>query len=410
MSNIILKSLYLDNFKSFKDSKFEFGKLNCLIAPNNAGKSNLIEALEFCETALFENFIQAVANVGVSAIRNYKYNQNEVVINPTFYVDNMVLIDDYLYDYKVDMDVKFTFSYDYSSYINDSSLIDINIKGKIKRLKIDKKDLKSLDTRAYNDDIKKYVANFDEYLEKLTHTRYISRQNDLNSKKSYFNIVAGLPDDGNRMFRNLFGTTKLFSSFYFHPKTIKENQKFEEKYLLNDGTNLAYFLKTLDKETFDDISTSLIGEVDLVESIELVDGAFPTVMFNENTTGLNNKISQQRVSDGTIHFLSLMTALLTSKSSCLVFEEPERHMHMKTLSYILNTMRDSDKQIFFTTHSTEMLGELKLDEIIFMFRDFKGDTKGIRAKDIKNITKIMKLFKNDLVSMIQMGVVGEYDE
>jgi len=410
MSNIILKSLYLDNFKSFKDSKFEFGKLNCLIAPNNAGKSNLIEALEFCETALFENFIQAVANVGVSAIRNYKYNQNEVVINPTFYVDNMVLIDDYLYDYKVDMDVKFTFSYDYSSYINDSSLIDINIKGKIKRLKIDKKDLKSLDTRAYNDDIKKYVANFDEYLEKLTHTRYISRQNDLNSKKSYFNIVAGLPDDGNRMFRNLFGTNKLFSSFYFHPKTIKENQKFEEKYLLKDGTNLAYFLKTLDKETFDDISTSLIGEVDLVESIELVDGAFPTVMFNENTTGLNNKISQQRVSDGTIHFLSLMTALLTSKSSCLVFEEPERHMHMKTLSYILNTMRDSDKQIFFTTHSTEMLGELKLDEIIFMFRDFNGDTKGIRAKDIKNITKIMKLFKNDLVSMIQMGVVGEYDE
>jgi len=73
-------------------------------------------------------------------------------------------------------------------------------------------------------------------------------------------------------------------------------------------------------------------------------------------------------------------------------------------------MRDSDKQIFFTTHSTEMLGELKLDEIIFMFRDFNGDTKGIRAKDIKNITKIMKLFKNDLVSMIQMGVVGEYDE
>jgi predicted ATPase len=410
MSNIILKSLYLDNFKSFKDSKFEFGKLNCLIAPNNAGKSNLIEALEFCETALFENFIQAVANVGVSAIRNYKYNQNEVVINPTFYVDNMVLIDDYLYDYKTDVNVKFTFLYDKSFYNDGSYTTKVNTKGKIKRLKIDKKDLKRLVTRAYNDDIKKYVANFDEYVEKLTHKRYISLENDSNSKESYLNIVAGIPNSIDMVFRNISGTTKLLSSFYFHPKTIKENQKFEEKYLLKDGTNLAYFLKTLDKETFEDISTSLIGEVDLVESIELVDGAFPTVMFNENTTGLNNKISQQRVSDGTIHFLSLMTALLTSKSSCLVFEEPERHMHMKTLSYILNTMRDSDKQIFFTTHSTEMLGELKLDEIIFMFRDFNGDTKGIRAKDIKNITKIMKLFKNDLVSMIQMGVVGEYDE
>ncbi|MBW6488755.1 MAG: AAA family ATPase, partial [Sulfurimonas sp.] len=80
----MLKSLYIDNFKSFKDSKFEFGKLNCIVAPNNAGKSNLIEVFEFCETMLFENIAQAVANVGISAIRNYKYNQNEVVINPCF--------------------------------------------------------------------------------------------------------------------------------------------------------------------------------------------------------------------------------------------------------------------------------------------------------------------------------------
>jgi predicted ATPase len=206
------------------------------------------------------------------------------------------------------------------------------------------------------------------------------------------------------------GLINFFHLFIFHPSTIKNNQKFEEKYLLKDGTNLAYFLKTLDKETFDDISTSLIGEVDLVESIELVDGAFPIVMFNENTTGFNNKISQQRVSDGTIHFLSLMTALLTSKSSCLVFEEPERHMHMKTLSYILNTMRDDDKQIFFTTHSTEMLSMLELDEIIFMFRDFDGDTKGIRAKDIKNIKKIMKRYKNDLVEMIKIGILDGLED
>lgn len=403
MSHIRLESLYLDNFKSFKDTRFEFGKLNCLIAPNNAGKSNLIEALEFCETALFENIAQAIANVGVSAIRNYKYNQNEVVIHPSLYVENMVLIDDYLYDYKIDLDLKFTFLYNDASYTTQ-----VNRNGKFKKLKIEKKDLNSLGTRAYNDDIKKYLANFDEYLEKLTHKRYISLENDLNAKDLH--ILAGVPADINRVFKNLFGTDKLFSSFYFHPKTIKENQKFEEKYLLKDGTNLAYFLKTLDKETFEAISTSLIGEVDLVESIELVDGAFPTVMFNENTTGVNNQISQQRVSDGTIHFLSLMTALLTSKSRCLVFEEPERHMHMKTLSYILNTMRDNKSQIFFTTHSTEMLGELELDEIIFMFRDYEGDTKGIRAKDIKNIKKIMKIYKNDIVEMIKIGILDGLED
>ena len=33
-----------------------------------------------------------------------------------------------------------------------------------------------------------------------------------------------------------------------------------------------------------------------------------------------------------------------------------------------------------------------------------------RAKDIKNIKKIMKRYKNDLVEMIKCGIVGEYDE
>jgi AAA15 family ATPase/GTPase len=213
MSNIILKSLYLDNFKSFKESKFEFGKLNCIIAPNNAGKSNLIEAFEFCETMLFENIAQAVANVGISAIRNYKYNQNEVVVNPSFDIDNKVLIEDYLYDYKINIDIKFTFLYDKGPYP-----IEFAVKGKIKKLKLDKKDLNSFISRAYNDDIKNYVNNFDEYLEKLINKRYMTIENDLSSKESSFEMIAGKPKDIDRVFKNIFGTNKLFSSFYFSPK------------------------------------------------------------------------------------------------------------------------------------------------------------------------------------------------
>ena len=39
----MLKKLYLHNYKSFHDTTIEFGKFNCLIGPNNAGKSNLID-------------------------------------------------------------------------------------------------------------------------------------------------------------------------------------------------------------------------------------------------------------------------------------------------------------------------------------------------------------------------------
>ncbi|MEA2019730.1 MAG: ATP-binding protein [Campylobacterota bacterium] len=403
--NILLTELYIDNFKSFKKSKFEFGKINCLIAPNNAGKSNLVEVFEFIDTMLFENITQAVGNVGISIIQNYKYNQDDIVINPKFEIDNIVLIDDYLYKYTINTDIKFSFFIEKGPYP-----IELSVSGKIKKLKINTSDKKNNFDRLYNDDIKTNLNFYEDYIEKLSKKRYTSLENDFKSKKPIFEIVATNTNDMSTMFKNIFGVDSLFSSYYFHPDIIKNNQKFEEKYFLKDGTNLAYFLKTLDKEVFDNISTSLIGEVDLVESIELLEGSFPIVMFNENSTGLNNKISQHRVSDGTIHFLSLMTALHGSKSNCLIFEEPERHMHMKTLLYILNTMRDSDKQIFFTTHSMEMLQHLKLDEIIFLFRDFDGDTKGQRAEDIPHIKNFMKRYKNDLVELLKLSIVGEYEE
>jgi predicted ATPase len=212
---------------------------------------------------------------------------------------------------------------------------------------------------------------------------------------------------------NVFDSKDIFSSFYFHPQTIKKQQNYETNFLLDDGTNLAYFLDELyknDKEAFEDISNSLIGEVELINSIEITQGSVPTIVFNEEVNNKTKKIILPKVSDGTIHFLSIISALYGSKSNCLVFEEPERHMHLKTLSYILDSFRDSQKQIFFTTHSTEILNQLKLDEILFLFRDFDGNTKGQRAKDIPNIKKIMKRYKNDLVEMIQTGVVGEYEE
>jgi len=85
MSNIMLESLYIDNFKSFKDSKFEFGKLNCLIAPNNTGKSNLVEALEFLDSLIYQDVSRAIAKVGLQNIQNIHYVDNKkIVINAKF--------------------------------------------------------------------------------------------------------------------------------------------------------------------------------------------------------------------------------------------------------------------------------------------------------------------------------------
>jgi len=329
----------------------------------------------------------------------------------------------YLFDYKYD--VKF--------YINigEISNIDVHIEGYIKSIKIsstDNKDLASqaLGIRVYDEKLEESISNYETYKKEIDSKRFTKfsfnyRQNTmtyylncpLTIKESVYSLFALKLNNKNELvepliFKNIF-SKRIFSSYDFQPYLIK-NQTISSFPLNKIGTNLIEFISGQVDETIEDISISMIGEVEQVNSIKVDnDSAHKTLYFVENG---EYEVPLQKTSDGTVHFLAIMSALIANENNTIsiMFEEPERHMHMKVLSYILSSMRENKAQIFFTTHSTEMLSELNLDEIVFMFRDYDGDTKGQRAKDIPNIKDIMKLFKNDLVSMIQMGVLGEYDE
>ncbi len=151
--------------------------------------------------------------------------------------------------------------------------------------------------------------------------------------------------------------------------------------------------------------------MELINAIELKDGFTTELIFKEEVNNKISHIEMKNVSDGTIHFIAIMSAILGNPYSIgMLIEEPERHMHMKVLSTILNTMQDDYKQMFFTTHSTEMLSELNIDEIVFMYRDSYGNTQGKRAKDISNINKLLKIYKNNLVEMIQIGILDDIGE
>jgi len=430
MSKIMLKELYIHNFKSFYKSTFKFGKLNCLIAPNNTGKSNLIEALEFLDNLIYQNPARAFAKVGIDPT-NYHYDDDNIItINAEFEIHNLVLINDILIEYKIEL--LYLFNIDYVSKV---PIIDIIVNNsKIKAIQIDNADLNNgLKERVFNN-IAEYINNFNIYTDRLDTKRFASFDFDYNNNTLSYNIKSrhqnteklvkilfGLgigkeyESKPTRLdLRLLFNRSSLFSSHYFHPNNMKTTQNSGYNYLLKDGTNLPEYLNSLDKNTFEDISTSLIGEVELIDSVEVKDGFTTELIFNEELNGKIYPVKLQKVSDGTVHFVSIMSALIGNNYSIgMMIEEPERHMHMKVLSYILNTMRDDAKQIFFTTHSGELLKELNQEEIIFLYRDEDtGDTKSLNASKIKQLDKIFKKYKYEISDIIKdsvLGYIGDYD-
>ena len=152
----MLKKLYIHNFKSFWNSSFEFGKVNCLIAPNNTGKSNLLEAIEFIDNLLFPNQNDNI-NIKFKDLKNFRHDEDNILFELNFELKQRVLIYYDLFDYKYD--VKF--------YINigEISNIDVHIEGYIKSIKIsstDNKDLASqaLGIRVYDEKLEESISNY----------------------------------------------------------------------------------------------------------------------------------------------------------------------------------------------------------------------------------------------------------
>jgi len=84
----MIKKLKIKNFKSFKDFEIEFDTFNCIIAPNNAGKSNLIEAFRFLHLA-YNNLALAVEEFGgFNDMRNIFLDDDMVYFEVEFLVNN----------------------------------------------------------------------------------------------------------------------------------------------------------------------------------------------------------------------------------------------------------------------------------------------------------------------------------
>lgn len=423
MSNIMLKNLYIHNFKSFYESQFEFGKVNCLIAPNNTGKSNLIEALEFLDNLIYQNPAKAIAKIGFQKLQNYHYKENEVKFEAIFHIKNRVLVVDELFEY--DVECKYVFALDIENKTHNT---DIAISGRVKSVVVNKVDLGDMLAQRRAHALDEVIKTYEEYIAKLEKKSYrsfkfVCNQNTLHYgietryanteemiKKLFYlkisNNDVSLEKPLNLIF--VFYKFSLFSSHYFHAHTMKRTQNVDDKHLLKDGTNISTYLKGLDKEVFEDISTSLIGEVELINAIEIRDTFTTDLIFKEEINDEVHDIGIGDISDGTLHFIAIMSAIIGDQESIgLLIEEPERHMHMKVLSTILEAMREDNKQIFFTTHSMEILQQLNLDEILFLYRDYDGNTQGKRAKDIDNIKKIMKIYKNDLLEILKIGILDD---
>jgi len=424
---MILKKLYIHNYKSFYDTTIELDKFNIVVGENNSGKSNLVDVLEFINIAMTQDIERAVSDRGgYEKIKNYKTNENKVIIRATFTQKTnrsaFILLGKVDYQAVLQGDGEFTISFSFGKdYTYLSVCVNMDFIGtkdmKFIKNYLDKKSLDSL--RLDFNKIQCIVSN--RYSIK---SDTIQRVHFLSNGSKYFieehihgilQYIGFISDNEFNIKREEYSNSHhVISSYYFDAQSIRNKSHQDEIVTLKkDGSNLGKNLFRMVKNMpeFETISNSLIGTVNEIDSLAVYEVAGSYIIaFKED----KKEININQVSDGTINLIATMTALHqpVDNSFMLIFEEPERHLHLKAVNYMIDMFREDRKQILITTHSTEILKYANLKEVIFIYRNDEGDTQSIRADAIPHLEDKMKnlSYERDLTldELIADGIVGNF--
>jgi predicted ATPase len=126
------------------------------------------------------------------------------------------------------------------------------------------------------------------------------------------------------------------------------------------GDNLAAALKTIEHVGDDRLLRTVVGEAfpGCELEIEGRDGRFAV---NVKQAGLLRPLKGVELSDGTLRFLCLAAALLTTQApGLLVLNEPETSLHTQLLAPLARLIKDMSTrtQVWVSTHSPELAGLL----------------------------------------------------
>lgn len=432
----MLKSIHVHNFRSLDHFGLEIQPgLNVLVGPNGAGKTSIMKWFEFLSFLATSSLREAIGKIGgashVFRRKNGRYtntlefqlfgdtrisqpftadeDDNEILswMHYEYYgeismIDNQIFFskqiskvwitsDEKTRKPKTSPNVNVNWSYD---VITDK--VECDIKTRKPRRRTRQED------RAFGF----FFQNTEIYQDFLTHKtsteHFVSpniffpvdflhnMKSDLNFQKA-FNIApnnvrstldissqSGVQYDG----------SGVASTLYDLRADMEQNvsSRYRVMRRSNKGT-YPTFLKVID---YFKLSDENINSVSI--DIENFRNEFVFEVEYKDSDD-TYKVPMALLSDGTVKWLAIVTALATERQS-LFIEEPENFLHPRLQEGVVEIIREEvlsssvERFALITTHSETLLNKLRPEEIIITSMDY-GRTVSERIADPKQISKII---------------------
>ncbi|ACJ07522.1 hypothetical protein HPP12_0365 [Helicobacter pylori P12] len=337
----MIQSVRIKNFKTFKDTQIDgFTKLNIITGQNNAGKSNLLEALYYlvgksmhpCTNVLeiYDNIRKEPLTSESKSLMFYGLDTEKEIQIVTTLDNNQTL----------DLQIKFIASE--NQKVIESQIIPIAEQTQISsQLNF---TLKKNNEEIYNDHLNiAKVPNFPP----------------IPNQSGY-----------NRQFKN------------FDPNQLQKLLPFESAVIIPSDVayRQAHMIQAVSK-----ICSNNQLEEELNKHLNQFDNNIQAISFNTNNQlklkvkNIKEKVPLSVFGDGLKKYLHIVSAFMADNAKTIYIDEVENGLHFSRMGLLLkniidfiNNNKDGNLQVFMTTHNQEFI-EI-LDQVI-KEKDFAHQTK-----------------------------------
>jgi predicted ATPase len=379
-----ITNIKVSNFKSFKDLDLNLGRFNVVIGANASGKSNFVEVFRFLKTIEQNDLEDAISlRGGRDSILNKKLNPSEPLRMQATSdrqmewggVWSLAQVYRTIYDFCIQFEspqngaiVKDDhLTQRIRSEIDDEAIeMSANIvmsEGK-RKVEIGPQDI--VDRIKDLPEAPGTLPTAYQYMWGLGRSAEMWKGNALVIRAKFFGFIGS--------FESLFGRVGVYD---MEPRAIKRGHEEAGRASLEEnGENLVLVLKSIlaDPEKSRKLHNLLQYMLPFAKEIGVEQPLGVSLLLKLRESYYDDSLLANLLSDGTVDVVALIVALFFEDKDVVIIEEPERNLHPRLISGLVELMKDAsrNRQIIVTTHSPELVKHAGVENLLLISRSKEG--------------------------------------
>ncbi|MHB1417982.1 MAG: AAA family ATPase [Bacillota bacterium] len=388
----MIKEVRYKNWKSFGEARLYIDPVTIIIGTNASGKSNLLDGLEFLSRVANGKDLHS-ALAGDPSLKGVRGGIEWAALrnNKNFTLGVVVEEDD---------DIDFVYE------ITVTTIPRVEV-WKETLTKVRKtRNAKNIETKLF------WTNEVDEESPSITLRLYNEKAGTKRESRRSYSVLSQLNGLELRkdIMKGIETTIKALQGIFVLdpiPSMMRSYSSLSPS-LASDASNIAGVLAALQpsqQQKVQNILTSYArklpeGEIKKVWSKTVGEFKTDAMLYCEEEWHPDKKmrVDARGMSDGTLRYLAILTALLTRpKNTLTIIEEVDNGLHPSRAHLLLNTLREArierNIDILVTTHNPALLDSLDPEMIPFIMvshRDLStGESKLTFLEDLKQLPKLM---------------------